>query len=408
MADEISAGSILNSTSNDTSVFESMAVEASDSKFSSAVDVVLPAGTPSRGKELCAYEVRLKSTISQKTRILYCTTGILLRKLQSAEYLRNVSHIILDEVHERQVEMDFLCAVLKARRLDNPHLKLILMSATLDENTIASYYSSPEHSCSCPIVRIPGRIYPVQIHYIRELPKFITRWGAVRPSKKVKHVSDNINRVHFPSNTSRSTGGYLSDQVCDSGIAKDTSDAPSPVCDTATVVELMRCIINKHYTERNEEYQFAGVAGMAETKPGQAILVFLSGLQDIRRVDSELRKAEYYSWLPSKNTTLDYVASDEIAPIDLNNDLIRAGIRQQITDSSIQIHILHSSISPEQQRKVFNRTKAGEWKIILSTNIAETSVTIDDVTHVIDTGYVTFFCSPRKHLCVLMSNFTDL
>ena len=59
--------------------------------------------SPSLGKGLVGYSVRLESRISENTRLLYCTTGILLRKLQDDEYLKNVSHIILDEVHERGV-----------------------------------------------------------------------------------------------------------------------------------------------------------------------------------------------------------------------------------------------------------------------------------------------------------------
>ncbi len=51
-----------------------------------------------------------------------------------------------------------------------------------------------------------------------------------------------------------------------------------------------------------------------------------------------------------------------------------------------QVFILHSQMTPEQQRSVFRRTRPGEWKVILSTNIAETSITIDDVNHVVDCG----------------------
>ncbi len=62
----------------------------------------------SERQELCGdavgYHVRLKSNYSPQTKILYCTTGVLLRKLQDPEYLSSLSHIIVDEVHERQVE----------------------------------------------------------------------------------------------------------------------------------------------------------------------------------------------------------------------------------------------------------------------------------------------------------------
>ncbi len=54
----------------------------------------------------------------------------------------------------------------------------------------------------------------------------------------------------------------------------------------------------------------------------------------------------------------------------------------------MKIYIIHSSLSPEQQRRVFRKTKVGEWKVVLATNIAETSITIDDITHVVDSGLV--------------------
>lgn len=84
---------------------------------------------------------------------------------------------------------------------------------------------------------------------------------------------------------------------------------------------------------------------------GDAILVFLSGIQAIDKVNRALRQ-------------------------------------RNMVALNAQVHMLHGSLPPERQRRVFKKTKPGEWKIVLSTNIAETSVTVEDVTHVVDCGMV--------------------
>lgn len=71
------------------------------------------------------YQVRLQSVCSENTKILHCTTGVLLRKMQDPAFLSKVSHVVMDEVHERQVETDFLMALLKSECARRPHMKLV-------------------------------------------------------------------------------------------------------------------------------------------------------------------------------------------------------------------------------------------------------------------------------------------
>lgn len=71
------------------------------------------------------YQIRLHSKCGPNTKILHCTTGVLLRKILDPVYLNTVSHVVMDEVHERQVETDFLLALLKAECVKRPHLKLV-------------------------------------------------------------------------------------------------------------------------------------------------------------------------------------------------------------------------------------------------------------------------------------------
>ena len=330
-------------------------------------------------KGICSYEVRLKSNMSKKTRILYCTTGILLRKLLSPDFLKNVSHIILDEVHERQVEMDFLCAILKGQINSNPHLKIILMSATLEESKFVSYFGSTETHLP-RVLHIPGRMYPVQIRYIHEASQFMKKWGRLKTKPRSDSSVDilplSIDQEKHGSASLLQESHFENISLISQG---DQAIAPPPVIDAKHIVELIKCIINKHQSENSHQFSYLSENKIVEGAKGQAILVFLPGLQSIRRVEIELNESEYYKWLGSAPL----LTSSEIGIGDFKLQELH---RERLRTCGIQIYTLHSSVSPEQQRRVFAHTKVGEWKIILSTNIAETSVTIDDITHVIDTG----------------------
>ena len=84
---------------------------------------------------------RLESKTSKETRLLFCTTGILLRRLLSDSTLENVTHVILDEVHERSVDSDVLPTFRRVAQ-KRPKLKLVLMSATADADLFADYFQN--------------------------------------------------------------------------------------------------------------------------------------------------------------------------------------------------------------------------------------------------------------------------
>lgn len=89
-------------------------------------------------------------------RILYCTTGILLRHFQSDPDLSKFSHIILDEAHERDVNTDLLMNLIKGTMKRNSNLKLIVMSATIDTDMFSDYFDN------AVVMEIPGFTYPVK------------------------------------------------------------------------------------------------------------------------------------------------------------------------------------------------------------------------------------------------------
>uniref|UniRef100_A0A6G3MDR8 ATP-dependent RNA helicase TDRD9 (Trinotate prediction) n=1 Tax=Henneguya salminicola TaxID=69463 RepID=A0A6G3MDR8_HENSL len=120
------------------------------------------------------YSVSLQKIISEDTRITYVTTGVLLQCLVSnPQYIKMFSHIIIDEAHERTEEIDLCLLVLRnAFKDSSSSVKLILMSATIDCKIFSEYFSNEinETLNSAPILEIVGRQYPVQLHYLDDIP----------------------------------------------------------------------------------------------------------------------------------------------------------------------------------------------------------------------------------------------
>eukprot|EP01039_Chlorochromonas_danica_P010575 gene10575-11716_t len=284
------------------------------------------------GKGIIGYQVRLQSALSENTRLLYCTTGILLQRLQDPNYLQHLSHIILDEVHERGVETDFLMAFLKQHLINYPQLRLILMSASIQEEMFGQYFFN------CPVVRVSGRTFPVEVHYIDYIQTILTRKGLLqssRTSSSSNNTNDKKHKTSIVENDHSNSSGSVS-------IQRPDDFNPQLIADLAYL------IIRTLPTRQEREESQTRLSTHSER--GEAILVFLSGIQAIQEVEKAMKA------------------------------------KKGLLGSSVYLHKLHSTFPPQEQRNIFRPTRKGEWKIILSTNIAETSITVDDVTHVIDTG----------------------
>ena len=120
-----------------------------------------------RDERLCTsvgYQIRLESRLPREQgSILYCTTGVVLQWMRSNPDLIGYSHIILDEIHERDILSDFLITLLKDVLKKRPDLKVILMSATLNAELFSKYYGG------CPMINIPGFTYPVEEFYLEDV-----------------------------------------------------------------------------------------------------------------------------------------------------------------------------------------------------------------------------------------------
>src|SRR6476620_10317672 len=109
------------------------------------------------------YQVRFTDTSSDDTLVKVMTDGILLAELQRDRDLRRYDTIIIDEAHERSLNIDFLLGYLKQLLPRRPDLKLIITSATIDPERFAQHFAS--HGTPAPIIEVSGRTYPVEVRY---------------------------------------------------------------------------------------------------------------------------------------------------------------------------------------------------------------------------------------------------
>ncbi|XP_023779054.1 putative ATP-dependent RNA helicase DHX57 isoform X2 [Cyanistes caeruleus] len=303
------------------------------------------------------YQIRLESVKSSATRLLYCTTGVLLRRLEGDLTLQGVTHVIVDEVHERTEESDFLLLVLKDIMVQRPDLRIILMSATLNAELFSQYFHS------CPIINIPGRTFPVDQFFLEDVIA-MTRYVLEDSSpyrRKVKQeqngrhkrtafeeVEEDLRRAGLLETTDTVVRDSDPDQKLTlKQLLTRYKGVSKAVLKTMSVMDLDK--VNLELIEALLEWI---VAGRHSYPPG-AVLIFLPGLAEIKMLYEQLQTNALFNNRHSKRCV---------------------------------VYPLHSSLSSEEQQSVFLRPPAGVTKIIISTNIAETSVTIDDVVYVIDSG----------------------
>ncbi|KAK3942928.1 ATP-dependent RNA helicase DHX29 [Diplogelasinospora grovesii] len=275
-------------------------------------------------RSLVGYSIRLEAKTSRETRLVYATTGIVMRMLEGSNDLKEITHLVLDEVHERSIDSDFLLIVLKkllARRKD---LKVVLMSATVDAERFSKYLGG------APVLNVPGRTFPVRVAYLEDAVELTGYALDQRNQEKVTELDDDMEAEI------------------------DNSSKP----------ELIKTL--KQYSPRTrntltqmDEYQIdfdliVQLISRIATDPSympysKAILVFLPGIAEIRTLNDLLLGDRSFAenWL---------------------------------------VYPLHSTIATEDQEAAFLVPPPGMRKIVLATNIAETGITIPDVTCVIDTG----------------------
>ncbi|CAM0904619.1 unnamed protein product [Alopecurus aequalis] len=311
--------------------------------------------SPGSKDSLVGYQVRLDSARNERTKLLFCTTGILLRKLSGNKDLSDVTHVVVDEVHERTILSDFLLIVLKSlveKRSNQPgrKLKVILMSATVDSSLFARYFGD------CPVITVEGRTHPVSTHFLEDVYEKMEYCLALdspasgayfaQHGEKWKHATSSVNNRRGMKNLVLSSWGDES--------------------------MLSENYVNPHYTF--DFYQSYSERTNQNLKRLNEDVIDFDLLEDlICYIDENCPPGAVLVFLPG------------VAEIEMLIDRLSASVRFKGA-SSDWILPLHSMLSPTDQRKVFQSPPENVRKVILATDIAETSITIDDVVYVVDTG----------------------
>ncbi|VDP87224.1 unnamed protein product [Echinostoma caproni] len=118
-----------------------------------------------------AYQVRFERTKTKGTQIVFVTEGLLLRQMQLDPFLKEYDALVLDEVHERHWQTDCLLGLVKCLVMARPELRVVLMSATINVNLFSSFFDN------CPIIEVPGRLFPIEIKYVPLTPTEIAEAG---------------------------------------------------------------------------------------------------------------------------------------------------------------------------------------------------------------------------------------
>lgn len=240
---------------------------------------------------LVGYKMRFEDKTDLSTRIKIMTDGILLQEMKLDPMMKKYSVIMVDEAHERSLNIDFVLGLLKRVLKVRPDLKIIVSSATMNAEKFSNYFDG------CPIVTIDTITYPVTVIYDPPTIPASTNSTTAEEALLAK-ISNTIDRILY------------------------------------------------NHTEGD-------------------ILIFLPGEKAIKDCINKLYRAPY--------------------------------------SRKIQIIPLYGRLPKEEQEKVFDPAPFGRKKVIISTNIAETSVTIDGITSVIDSGLAKLnFYSPRTYTSSLI------
>ncbi len=315
--------------------------------------------------ETVGYKVRFTDEVSERTSIKLMTDGILLAEIQRDPLLLRYDTIIVDEAHERSLNIDFLLGYLHTLLPRRPDLKLIITSATIDTARIAAHFGN------APIIEVSGRMFPVEVRY-RPLDGsgdtnawLVSNDEALTGNRSAHIDDDEDDELDSLEDDLDSDGGYSTANARASsgnGYAAETRPGSNY---SSRSIPGRSASTNNNRSSKND----GAAAGKRGAKPGSSsegrdqnqaiveavcelmlvgagdILVFLSGEREIRD------------------------AAETLSGAKINN---------------LEIVPLYARLSSAEQHRVFSQ-HAGR-RVVLATNVAETSLTVPGVRYVVDAG----------------------
>ncbi|QSZ36466.1 hypothetical protein DSL72_006345 [Monilinia vaccinii-corymbosi] len=316
-----------------------------------------------RGQNLgdqVGYHVRSDPQVPKpRGSITYCTTGIIVQQLihDPDNLFDNLSHLVIDEVHERGIDIDTLLTMVRdivKRRIkagrSNP--RVCFMSATVDAEMFQEYFSFTDETveATCKVLHVEGRAFPVEEKYLEDIMK--TFGGKYPQDHAIWSLLGSSNCQEYLKSEKKLKETDLVVDVKDQKV-ESVIEWDSHLDDPDSLENQMRMDMEEALVP--VELAVIMIGHIASTTEDGAILLFLPGLRNIVKAERLLRT----------QTALN---------VDFNDE------------RKFKIFQLHSSISEGNNDAVFKAVPPGCRKIILATNVAETSITINDVQYVVDTG----------------------
>ncbi|XP_071858934.1 3'-5' RNA helicase YTHDC2 isoform X1 [Bombus fervidus] len=424
------------------------------------------------------YQIRLESRVAPKTLLTYCTNGVLLRTLMAGDSaLSTVTHVIMDEVHERDRFCDFLLIALKDAIQKHKSLKLVLMSATLDVNIFVKYFNK------CAVVNVLGRSYDVDTYFLEDVLKMTGYMTKEMLSKRKEFMNKKDQHKVLETWTQykpQQSGSNTMNERCILPapiLAQQNEPVPEKIKLEPWLAEEMDKSISEAWLRGGEDnfaqllyfilsenvsvdYQHSttfvtplmiaagkGCINTTEQLLNLGANLNLRAANEWTALDwaKNMNQAECAELIEAYMKTYDCTLQDEtkvhakdvslseedkflldVYQHTFNDDKINYDLllqlilhihlkmppgsllvflpgyddivtmREKINNEEKEmnkglrynLYVLHSNMQTCDQKKVFKPSPVGSRKIILSTNIAETSITIDDVVYVIDSGKV--------------------
>ena len=411
---------------------------------------------------IVGYQVRLESSFTSDTQCLFMTPGILLNKMHSildpnyTEY----THIIIDEIHERVREQEFLLIILRDLLPKRPDLRVILMSATLQANELVDYFR--QGGIEPAVIEMEGRTFPVQEYFLEQV---LEMTGFIDPSSKydvgskletamaeltgTQLVNNEVANVSLECAMCGKKGFTdplaLGEHIasCDGGFSFFTNADSTTTTSSATTsnktnnhTKLIDAAY-ENYVNNFGDFDLSNVQSDSDqsstsmTKKSKKASKRHASTNDpdipLKPVKTSLHFDDLMTAAPiasnvdltptEKALLTKYHATQDDEDIDftLVLELVKYISRLSYGDGGILIFLpgwfeisylcqllessspfsdrnrflilpLHSGIASKDQRRVMQPPPKGVRKIVLSTNIAETSLTINDIVYVIDTG----------------------
>ena len=295
--------------------------------------------------EVVGYQVRFTDEVGPTTLVKLMTDGILLAEIQSDPMLRRYDTLIIDEAHERSLNIDFILGYLARLLPLRPDLKVIITSATIDSDRFARHFGRWNGPIgqgtlieAAPVIEVSGRTFPVEIRY-RPL-------AADNPTS---YSSSSSSPDAQPAESSPATASEIEEESTGSGVEQLVLEDPNdPLA------------LEGYGAGQDIDVETAichAVDELCSEGPGD-ILVFLPGERDIRDTEQALR---------------DHLGNR--APRDVSHSK---------NPADIEILPLFARLSSAEQHRIFE--EHSHRRVVLATNVAETSLTVPGIRYVIDPG----------------------